>query len=188
IYTSRIKGRQIMLGNPAKESRTKNLLDEKKARRNAQKEKKKTGVIGKKEAKLKGVWKLDEAQAKWALFLPLHRLWLGYMSELLGLRQPPLAGTAAKAEDMPSSSGMHPKLVKADFHGSIMSVQQSKNPCLIGLSGIVIHETENAFKIITPANKVKLLPKQKTIFTFAVPLYSTLPADYDPKTPFPIPP
>jgi hypothetical protein len=34
-------------------------------------------------------------------------------------------------------------------------VRQSKNPCLVGLSGIVIHETENAFKVVTPKNAVK---------------------------------
>jgi len=30
------------------------------------------------------------------------------------------------------------KLARADFHGSIMTVQQSKDPLLVGLSGIVI--------------------------------------------------
>ncbi|KAF8885900.1 Rof/RNase P-like protein [Gymnopilus junonius] len=88
---------------------------------------------------------------------------------------------------MPNSSGMHPKLLKADYHGSIMTVTQAKNPCLVGLSGIVIHETENAFKVVTKQNKVKLLPKQNSIFTFAVPLYSTLPATHSANVPLPLP-
>ncbi|KAF8645581.1 hypothetical protein AX16_007725 [Volvariella volvacea WC 439] len=196
IYAARIQNRQIMLENPARESRTKKLLEEKKQRRKEEKKRRKKGLIGKKEAGLKGIWKLDESQARYELFLPLHQLWVGYMSELLGLshRPPATPGPSqssvpprASASAMPSSSSMHPKLVKADFHGSIMTVRKSKNPSLIGLSGIVIHETENTFKVITEKNKVKVLPKENTIFAFAVPLYSTLPKEFNPNAPYAIP-
>ena len=95
------------------------------------------------------------------------------MSELLGLQPRPSqpVSTSVAAKDMPKSSGMHPKLIKADFHGSIMTGQEdaslrqhrsnfltvvkSKNPCLVGLSGIVIHETENTFKVVTTKDKLK---------------------------------
>jgi hypothetical protein len=52
------------------------------------------------------------------------------MSELLGLADGAQAGggdpaptpaPAMKAAAMPSAAGMHTKLVKADFHGSIMT-------------------------------------------------------------------
>ena len=44
------------------------------------------------------------------------------MSELLGLsREPSGANPSAMAKAMPSSASMHPKLLKADFHGSIMT-------------------------------------------------------------------
>lgn len=84
-------------------------------------------------------------------------------------------------------------------------MSQAKNPCLVGLSGIVIHETENAFKVVTKQNKLKracylltssntrseprlsVLPKQNSIFTFAVPLYSTLPSTHSADTPLPLP-
>ncbi|KAJ2916065.1 hypothetical protein MD484_g4326, partial [Candolleomyces efflorescens] len=111
---------------------------------------------------------------------------------------------------------MHPKLLKADFHGCILTVKQSKNACLVGLTGILIHETENGFKIVTRESKVKrtyvcrfyhpsirsfvlsiiyllfdlghvVIPKQNSIFTFAVPLYSTLPPTFKPGKPYPIP-
>ena len=67
---------------------------------------------------------------RWDAFVPLHRLWLGYMSELLGLvtvadaqaRSQGQGGTApATKAAMPMAAGMHAKLVKADFHGSIMT-------------------------------------------------------------------
>jgi ribonuclease P protein subunit POP4 len=70
--------------------------------------------------------------------VPLHRLWLGYMSELLALSPgpppPPLrekksaegeddVASRATAIPTPQAAGMHVKLVKADFHGSIMTGQ-----------------------------------------------------------------
>jgi len=189
MYNTRVKGRQILLENPARESRAKKELEAKRAAKKKEKERKKLGIIGKKEAKEKGVWKFDESQAKWViadlicfeslfcarfhLFLPLHKLWMGYMSELLGLPQKPTHAITRECavKQMPNASGMHPKLLKADFHGSIMTgtlrsrgswwiltsdvVSQSKNPCIVGLSGIVIHETENVFKVVTKDNKLK---------------------------------
>jgi ribonuclease P protein subunit POP4 len=64
---------------------------------------------------------------RWDAFVPLHRLWLGYMSELLGLTtvdEPGQERTVhAMKATMPlaAAAGMHAKLVKADFHGSIMT-------------------------------------------------------------------
>jgi len=137
--------------------------------------------MGRREAAEKGLWRLRKEEARWDLFVPLHRLWLGYMSELLGLGTPPLSlgeraeGDArARAAAMPqAAAGMHAKLVKADFHGSIMIVRRSRNAALVGASGIVVQETENTFKVVTREDRLKVLPKQGSIFTFAVPLYST---------------
>jgi len=189
MYASRVKGRQILLENPARESRATKELEKKRMRKRKDKEKKKLGIIGKREAKEKGVWKFDKAQAKFDLFLPLHHLWMGYMSELLGLsREPSNANISAMEKAMPSSASMHPKLLKADFHGSIMTVRQSKNPCLLDLSGIVIHETENAFKVVTKNDKLRVIPKRNSIFAFAVPLYSTLPPTHTTDMPLPLAP
>ncbi|KAF9269871.1 RNase P/MRP, p29 subunit [Marasmius fiardii PR-910] len=188
IYASRVHGRKILLENPARESRIRKEREEKRQRRKAHKQKKKLGIMSRREAKEKGVWKLDESQAKFDLFLPLHHLWMGYMSELLGL---PQANTSdhrpPTLKDVPSTGGMHAKLVKADFHGSIMTVRQSKCPSLIGLSGIVIHESENAIRVVTRSDKVKLIPKQNSIFSFAVPVYSTLPPAHRSTDAFPAP-
>ena len=143
--------------------------------------------------------------------MPLHRLWSGYMSELLGLSAPPANGSmATSASPMPMPAGMHAKLVKADFHGSIVTgtcallffcasaainrthdkVRRSRNAALVGASGIVVQETENTFKVVTRQDKLKgacafflsprfvadlfaVLPKQGSVFVFAVPLYHT---------------
>ena len=145
MYASRVKGRQILLENPARESKAMKELEKKRVRKKSEKEKKKLDILGKREAKEKGVWKFDQSQTKFVffslavciffdhghfiiinsrfdLFLPLHHLWMGYMSELLGLsREPSSANTSAMEKAMPSSGSMFPKLLKADFHGSIMT-------------------------------------------------------------------
>jgi len=171
VYASRVRGRQLLLDNPARESREKKERESKKARKASRIDK--AGVVGRVDVRIKGIWKLTTS--KFISFLPLHQLWLDYMSELLGLFSSSSYSSAQKNDTaMPSAAGMHAKLVKADFHGAIVSVRQSKNPCLVGLSGIVIHETENAFKIVTKADTLRLIPKAHSVFILAVPLYSTL--------------
>lgn len=54
-------------------------------------------------------------------YVPLHRLWLGYMSELLGLGPQPTETVTEQNAVMPNVAAMHAKLVKADFHGSIVT-------------------------------------------------------------------
>jgi ribonuclease P protein subunit POP4 len=71
------------------------------------------------------------------------------------------------------------------------TVRRSKNASLVGASGIVVQETENTFKVVTRKDKLKgarlpplfcyvcpqffftVLPKQGSVFAFAVPLYGT---------------
>ncbi|KAJ7271221.1 RNase P/MRP, p29 subunit [Mycena rebaudengoi] len=183
IYASRVHGRTLMLKN-TKESRARTERAEKKAKAKTEKERKKLGVLGRRQgtARQLGLWGFDKSQAKFSLFLPLHHLWMGYMSEMLNLPRPSSSPPRAPS----SVASMHPKLLKADFHGSIVTVHQTKNTAIHGISGIVIHETERTFKVVTKDNKLKVLPKQNSIFTFAVPLYSTLPASHDASAPLPI--
>lgn len=184
IYSNRVQGRQILLENPSRDARKRKEEEEK---REKIQERKKARGIGKREAAAKGIWKLDKEQAKYKLFLPLHHLWMSYMSELLSLSPRHETRVPPTEKSVPSSQSMFPKLVKADFHGAIILVCQSKNPCLVGISGIIIHETENAFKIITQSSAIKLLPKQNSIFTLSIPLYSNLPASHTLRVPLPIP-
>src|SRR6266404_162945 len=111
LYDSRVRRRQLVLASKKPQPQPRPSSSDAGRR------------MGRREAAEKGLWKLRDDQAKcvcallthhpetermdyrWEKFLPLHRLWIGYMTELL------LAG----AEDMRA------KLVKADFHGSIMT-------------------------------------------------------------------
>ncbi|KAF5359205.1 hypothetical protein D9756_002887 [Leucocoprinus leucothites] len=186
IYSNRVQGRQLLLENPVRDARKRKDEEDKRKKIQERKKRQKTRGIGKREAVAKGLWKLDKDQAKFQLFLPLHHLWMSYMSELLVLNPKPETSSLATAKATPASQSMFPKLVKADFHGAIISVCQSKNPCLVGITGIIIHETENVFKIITKSNAVKLIPKQNSVFTLSIPLYSTLPPSHTPQMPLPL--
>ena len=82
MYTSHVKGRQILLENPARESRAMKQLEEKQMRKRRDKEKKKLGITGKRQVKEKGIWKFDTAQAKfvffflfWVVFLIMAFFW-----------------------------------------------------------------------------------------------------------------
>ncbi|OSD01607.1 RNase P/MRP, p29 subunit [Trametes coccinea BRFM310] len=172
-YASRVEGRQLLLDNPPRESKAKKEREEKRAKRASERARRDVGVVSKQEARRAGFWKLREEETKFALFVPLHSLWLGYMTELLSLSLPPTRAESNPATALPGSAGMHAKLIKADFHGAVITVRRSKNPCLIGLCGIVVHETENAFKVVTQRDQLKLIPKQHSVFAFAVPLYAT---------------
>lgn len=139
VYANRVQGRQILLENPVRDSQKKKDNDDKQMKIRQMRKRKKLNLIGKREAKEKGVWKLDKAQAKFVtlflrsvvaayvetlnryqLFIPLHHLWMGYMSELLGLKPPPEDGAPPSTKSVPPSQGMHSKLVKADFHGALI--------------------------------------------------------------------
>jgi hypothetical protein len=69
MYTTRVHGRQILLEKPVRESRAKKELEAKRALKKKERERKKLGIIGKKEARQQDIWKFDKKQAKCALFL-----------------------------------------------------------------------------------------------------------------------
>ncbi|KAH8976601.1 RNase P/MRP, p29 subunit [Lactarius hatsudake] len=171
LYDERVRRRQLILApKPPDPDRNRRPRRPKKAGGAAADD----ARMGRREAAEKGLWRLRKEEARWELFVPLHRLWLGYMSELLGLAAPPPPTmTLVDPAAMPQPAGMHAKLVKADFHGSIVTVRRSKNAALIGASGIVVQETENTFKVVTQKDRLKVLPKQGSVFVFAVPLYHT---------------
>ncbi|KAH9451926.1 hypothetical protein MJO28_013615 [Puccinia striiformis f. sp. tritici] len=126
----------------------------------------------------------EQKRYRYEDFVPLHQLWLGYMSELLELRLKtldekktiltvPTEGPLCRSEKfagMPSISAIQAKLLKADYHGAHLIVTQAKNPSLVDLQGIVIQESEQTFKVIQANNEVKTIPKAHTIFQISLPL------------------
>lgn len=93
-----------------------------------------------------------ERKLCWASCLSLNNLWKEY------------ATSSVFAPSAASTSQIAQRLYRADLHGAMIKVTCSPNPTLVGLSGIVIQELTHVFRLITPASKIKTVPKRDTIF------------------------
>jgi ribonuclease P protein subunit POP4 len=63
VYASRVRGRQILLENPTRESKLRQQNSQKAQRWREKRAARAKGLIGQKEAKPKGLWSLDKEQA-----------------------------------------------------------------------------------------------------------------------------
>ena len=94
--------------------------------------------------------------------LPLHRLWEGYMKDVLGatqytdFRTPLILDRRANLENA---------LVRADYHGAFLRVVQSKCPSLVGKCGLVVQETLNTFVMMQADNRPATIPKGGCVFS-----------------------
>uniref|UniRef100_A0A0N4ZUE7 Ribonuclease P protein subunit p29 n=1 Tax=Parastrongyloides trichosuri TaxID=131310 RepID=A0A0N4ZUE7_PARTI len=88
----------------------------------------------------------------YATFLEIYKLWLEYFNNIMG------NGTF-KADE---------RLLKLDYHGCLLLVTHSKNKSHIGIHGFVVNESRQTFQLITKKDKLKIIPKQGTIFQFVV--------------------
>lgn len=132
-------------GNPENKSNSESESESK------NKNKTKTKKTKKRSSKLQG--------QSYATFVPLHRLWLGYMRELLGPQELRCGGQGAAA-----------KLTAADFHGAEVEVTRSVCTGRVGTRGIVVRDTRFVFEIVTPDNHVKMVPKEGTFFRVEIPV------------------
>ncbi|XP_076640747.1 ribonuclease P/MRP subunit POP4 isoform X2 [Halictus rubicundus] len=88
--------------------------------------------------------------------LPLNQLWLNYVQQMLGSKF--FVNIPSNVSD-PNWENINQQLIKADFHGAEISIIGSKCPSLIGLSGIVIQDTKNIFRICGQDNIIRTIPK-----------------------------
>nr|XP_057934653.1 ribonuclease P protein subunit p29 [Doryrhamphus excisus] len=103
------------------------------------------------------IFHIKPEHQRYELFLPLHDLWRQYIIDLCG-------GLNPKSNPL----SVQQKLLKADFHGAIMTVARSKCPSYVGTTGIVIQEFKNVFKFITKQDQLKVIPKRNSIFEVEV--------------------
>lgn len=95
-------------------------------------------------------------QMKYSDLLPLNQLWLQYMRGALGVE------SFADMPKNPNSSNwesINLQLMKADFHGAKISINRSKCPSLAGVTGIVIQDTKNTFRVCGTDNVIRTIPK-----------------------------
>lgn len=103
-----------------------------------------------------GLYEVPKEGQKYAVYEPLHRLWLGYVREILG------------GEIYTGGQGAAAKLASADFHGAEVEVVRSGCVSRVGIKGIVIKDSRFVFEVITRKSQVKTVPKEGTIFRVEV--------------------
>ncbi|KAM8894016.1 ribonuclease P protein subunit p29-like isoform 1-T1 [Spinachia spinachia] len=103
------------------------------------------------------VFHLKPEHQRYELFLPLHELWRQYVIDLCN-------GLSATC----SPQFVQQKLLKADFHGAILTVVRSKCPSYVGATGILIQEFKHVFKIITKEDQLKVIPKKNSVFAVEI--------------------
>jgi len=93
----------------------------------------------------------DGVNFRYMSFVPLNRLWNEYISEIISSKGPTTASDGST-------------LLKADYHGAYMTMEDCRCKSRIGLHGICIKETKNIFEIITVENRLLKIPKERSLF------------------------
>ena len=141
----------------------------------AQKPKKKVTQVRKskkqltaKERRSLGLFRLPKKGLVYSSFLPLHNLWDGYMRELLDLEGLEASGWKPSLNEEPRQLQLQTRLCRADLHGALVKVASATCPSHQGVEGLVVMETKNTLQILGKDNKLRVIPKLGSSFTFVV--------------------
>lgn len=92
---------------------------------------------------------LPSEEVRYEVFKKLNAMWVGYMQEVLGLKNGSNNGNPVT----PASHGS--KLVSADFHGAELEVVRSTCVSRVGVKGIVVRDSKFVFVLVTEKSEVK---------------------------------
>lgn len=110
---------------------------------------------------------------RYADYLQLNSLWKLYIETLVFGDQ-----------KNPNLNMVLPKLSTADYNGSVLTVLESRNPHLVGMSGIVLYDAQHSFILVVPqvteaettisaaqaVGGMRIIAKRGTMFGFDVPM------------------
>lgn len=130
-----------------------------------------------KEKRMLGIYDIPKEDQKYEVFVPLHQLWVGYMWEILDIKE----GKPAYVD----AQSVGPKLASADYHGAELEVVRSRCVGRVGCKGIVVKDTKFTFEMVTKHNVLRstcwsiplvvgvltftAVPKRYSIFRFEIP-------------------
>ena len=97
-----------------------------------------------KEKRKLGIYDIPKNAQKYEIYAPLHHLWVGYMWEILGLKE--------GEKNYLTAQSVGSKLASADFHGAELQVVRSRCSGRVGCKGIVVKDTKYTFEVITKKN------------------------------------
>jgi len=121
-----------------------------------------------KERRSLGLYRLPKKGLKYSSFLPLNSLWNGYMKELLDFDTLEKGGWSPNLNEETRQLQLQMRVCRADFHGAALKVVGADCSSHIGMQGIVVMETKNTIQIISKDNKLRILPKLGSSFSFKV--------------------
>lgn len=160
IYTEKIQHRPLFLRPTSPPPQVTARQARRKERERKTKERKKVlkpKPLSAKQRRKLGLYQVPRDNQKYANYIPLHTLWLGYAREVLG------------SEVYTGGQGAGAKLSAADMHGAEVEVVRSGCVGRVGIKGIVIKDSRFVFEVITPKNSIKVVPKEGTLFRVDIP-------------------
>ena len=80
-------------------------------------------------------------------------LWNNYISEI-----------TPQSDHAQTTNAIGGILLKADYHGALMTVEDCRCKSRKGISGICVKETKNMFEIVTTKDKLLKVPKENSLF------------------------
>lgn len=151
IFTEKVLHKPLHLRPTSPDPNSRDARAQRRLHRLRKKEKsqrrQKPKPLSAKEKRVSGIYDIPENAQNYEIYVPLHRMWLGYMWEILGMNE------SKEAYVMAQSAGS--KLASADYHGADVMVVRSRCTGLVGLQGIVVRDTKFTFQIITKKNQLK---------------------------------
>ena len=100
-----------------------------------------------KQKRILGIHDIPKSEQKYDLYVPLWRMWMAYIQEILGLQD--------TYHNYVSPKGAGPLLASADYHGALLEVVRSRCVGRVGIKGIVVKDTKFAFELVTIKNELK---------------------------------
>ncbi|KXN69525.1 RNase P subunit p29-like protein [Conidiobolus coronatus NRRL 28638] len=144
IVSEKIQNKTLFLSQPPQHKKLSEISDIKLKRS----QKRKNPITNRLKREFK-CFQLDPKSLSYDALLSLNYLWIQYIRELKGNQNSQLFAE---------------HLLKADLHGSILTVTKSKNHTLVNQSGIVLQEFKNIFKILTSNNRLLTISKSDSVF------------------------
>lgn len=105
-------------------------------------------TLNRKQKKALGFYSIPKKSIKYEDMEVIHDLWKQYMTKYLNIT-PDFRVPSIGEKSWENFSLL---LVKADFHGALMTIVRSRCPGLVGKKGICIMDTKNTFKIVSTDN------------------------------------
>ncbi|KAF4627967.1 hypothetical protein G7Y89_g10186 [Cudoniella acicularis] len=157
IFTEKVKTRPLYL-KPTEPNNARQARRLERQRKLSERKKRlKPALLSSRQKRALCIYDIPKSSQKYSIYEPLHKMWIGYIQEVLGEKCTPVTGAAAA------------KLCSADYHGAELEVVRSRCVSRVGVKGIVVKDTKFVFEIITKNNQIKVVPKENTVFRFAVP-------------------